>query len=46
MCERGSGALVERPAAAITTLDLLISGAPSVSQQQSELLLMPRGSDS
>lgn len=35
MCERGTGALVERPAAAIATLDLLISGALFVSRQKS-----------
>lgn len=41
MCETGNAAPVERPAAAVTNLDLLISGAPSVSEQKPELLLMP-----
>lgn len=46
MCERGNRALVERPAAVIITLHLLIAGALCVLQQRSELLLIPRGSDS
>lgn len=39
MCEGESGALVERPVAAITDLDLLISGAACPLQLVSELVL-------
>lgn len=42
MCERGNGALVERPVTAITDL----SGAPCVSQPMSEFVMMRGGSDS